>query len=70
MTDAFDPGKWPAFMTVPEVATVLRVSKMTVYRMIHREDMSSIRVGRSFRIPALEVERVLKEGIPVGAQEG
>ena len=44
-------------MTVPEVAKILRVSKMTVYRMLHREDMDSIRVGRSFRIPAAEVSR-------------
>ncbi len=37
--------------TVTEVAVALRISKMTVYRMIHNGELESIRVGRSFRIP-------------------
>ena len=41
----------PTLLTVSEVAEKLRVSKMTVYRMVHAGDLPSIRVGRSFRIP-------------------
>jgi excisionase family DNA binding protein len=41
----------PTLLTVSEVAEQLRVSKMTVYRMLHAGDLASIRVGRSFRIP-------------------
>lgn len=42
--------EWPAFLTVPEVAAVIRVSKMTVYRMVHKHELEAIRAGRSFRV--------------------
>ena len=41
----------PSFLTVAEVATMLRVSKMTVYRMVHSGDLPAMQVGRSFRRP-------------------
>ena len=41
----------PRFMTVTEVADIMRVSKMTVYRLIHSGEMPAIRVGKSFRVP-------------------
>ena len=41
----------PQFMTVSEVADVMRVSKMTVYRLIHAGELPAIRVGKSFRVP-------------------
>lgn len=37
-------------LTVQEVADELRVSKMTVYRMVHSGEIRSMRVGRSIRI--------------------
>ena len=37
------------FLTVAEVATVMRVSKMTVYRLVHAGDLPAVRVGRSAR---------------------
>ncbi len=40
------------FLTVFEAAAILRVSKQTVYRLVHAGDLQAIRVGRSFRIPA------------------
>lgn len=40
------------YLTVDEVATALRLSKMTVYRLLHAGTIPSIRVGRAFRIPA------------------
>jgi excisionase family DNA binding protein len=43
------------FSTVPEVARVLRVSKMTAYRLVHDGTLPAIRVGRSFRIPTKAV---------------
>jgi excisionase family DNA binding protein len=39
------------FLTVAEVADMMRVSTMTVYRMVHAGDLPAIRFGRSFRIP-------------------
>ena len=37
-------------LTVAEAAAEVRVSKMTVYRMIHSGELRAIRVGRSFRV--------------------
>jgi excisionase family DNA binding protein len=48
-----------AFMTVAEVAGVLRVSKMTVYRMVHSGELEAVRVGRSFRMQAKTVREYL-----------
>jgi excisionase family DNA binding protein len=39
------------FLTVGEVAEMMRVSTMTVYRMVHSGEVPAIRFGRSFRIP-------------------
>ena len=38
------------FLTVAEVAAMMRVSKMTVYRLVHGGDLPAVRVGRSFRV--------------------
>lgn len=38
------------FMTVPEVAAALRVSKGTVYSMIRTGELEAIQPGRAFRI--------------------
>ena len=40
------------FLTVAEVAARMRVSKMTVYRLVHGGELPAARVGRSFRVPA------------------
>lgn len=37
-------------LTVAEVADRLRVSTMTVYRLIQREELQALRIGRSYRI--------------------
>ncbi|WP_435742839.1 helix-turn-helix domain-containing protein [Nocardioides sp. SYSU DS0663] len=38
------------FLTVAEVASMMRVSKMTVYRLVHGGELAAVRVGRSFRV--------------------
>jgi excisionase family DNA binding protein len=38
-------------LTVAEVARALRVSRMTVYRLIHAGDPAAVQVGRSYRVP-------------------
>ena len=38
------------FLTVAEVAAVMRVSKMAVYRLIHSGELEAVRFGRSFRV--------------------
>jgi excisionase family DNA binding protein len=49
------------FLTVAEVASIMRVSKMTVYRMVHAGELPAIRVGRSFRVPEDAVNSYLKQ---------
>jgi excisionase family DNA binding protein len=49
------------FLTVAEVAGVMRVSKMTVYRLVHSGELPAIRVGRSFRVPEQAVHDYLRE---------
>lgn len=51
------------FRTVAEVADMMRVSKMTVYRMVHSGELPAIRFGRSFRVPETAVAAVLRGGI-------
>jgi excisionase family DNA binding protein len=41
----------PKLLTVAEVSSALRVSKMTIYRLIESGELPAIRVGRSFRVP-------------------
>ncbi|MDQ3274472.1 MAG: helix-turn-helix domain-containing protein [Actinomycetota bacterium] len=48
------------FLTVAEVATAMRVSKMTVYRLVHSGELPAVRVGRSFRVPGSAVDEYLK----------
>lgn len=49
------------FLTVAEVAAIMRVSKMTVYRLVHGGELSAVRVGRSFRVPEPAVREYLSE---------
>jgi excisionase family DNA binding protein len=48
------------FLTVAEVAILLRVSKMTVYRMVHGGNLTAVRVGRSLRVPQHAVDAYLQ----------
>src|SRR3954471_8357193 len=48
------------FLTVAEVAALMRVSKMTVYRLVHSGELTAVRVGRSFRVPEHAVHDYLR----------
>ncbi len=50
-----------SFLTVAEVAALMRVSKMTVYRLVHSGELPAIRVGRSFRVPEESVYAYLRD---------
>lgn len=50
MAEDRQPGE-VRFRTVAEVAALMRVSKMTVYRLVHSGELPAVRVGRSFRVP-------------------
>jgi excisionase family DNA binding protein len=47
------------FVTVGEVANLLRVSNMTVYRLVQSGALPAVRVGRSYRIREEDVDSYL-----------
>jgi excisionase family DNA binding protein len=49
------------FLTVAEVASVLRVSNMTVYRLIAAGELPAIRVGKSYRLREDDVDKYLAD---------
>ena len=49
------------FLTVAEVAGLMRVSKMSVYRLIHGGELEAVRFGRSFRVPEAAVNAYLRD---------
>ena len=48
------------FLTVAEVAKLMRVSKMTVYRLVHSGELTAVQIGRSFRVPEQAVHEYLR----------
>lgn len=63
MADTQSPQDFngPKFLTVAEVASMMRVSKMTVYRLVHSEELPAVRVGRSFRVTEEDVHEYLRK---------
>jgi len=49
------------YLTVREVASTLRVSNMTVYRLINAGELPAVRVGKSFRLLEDDVNRYLAD---------
>ena len=54
------------FLTVTEVAELVRVSRMTVYRWIHAGELPAVRFGRSFRVPQQAVEQFMEQAALAG----
>jgi excisionase family DNA binding protein len=48
-------------LTVGEVAQIMRVSNMTVYRLIKSGQLAAIRVGKNYRIRRNDVQRYLTD---------
>jgi excisionase family DNA binding protein len=51
----------PGFLTPREVAEALRVSDMTVYRLIKSGELRALRIGKSFRISEEDFEAYLAD---------
>ena len=49
------------FLTVSEVARHLRVSNMTVYRLVNSGQLPAVRVGRGYRIRENDVRKYLEQ---------
>jgi excisionase family DNA binding protein len=48
------------FLTVAEVAEMMRVSNMTVYRLVQSGKLPAVRFGRSYRIPESAVAAAIE----------
>ena len=48
-------------LTVAEVANAMRVSNMTVYRLIKSGELPAVRVGKNYRLRETDLERFLEE---------
>ena len=66
MTGEPGPVLGERLLTVSEVASAMRVSNMTVYRLIKSGQLSAIRVGKNYRIRTSEVDRYLRDRIVGG----
>ncbi len=49
----------PRYLTVAEVAHDMRVSTMTVYRLIKSGELGAVRVGKSYRIRVADLDKFL-----------
>lgn len=62
-------------MTVREVAEMMRVSNMTVYRLIKAGDLGAVRIGKNYRIRRNDVlaylmRRSVRVSTTMGEKEG
>ena len=58
---ASHPSLVERFLTVSEVAKHLRVSNMTVYRLVNSGQLAAVRVGRGYRIREDDVRKYLEQ---------
>lgn len=50
-------------LTVAEVAGMLRVSTMTVYRLIRTGELPAVRVGRNYRVRRSDLDTYLRDQV-------
>ena len=56
-------------LTVAEVADHMRVSSMTVYRLIKAGSLQAVRVGKNYRIRTSDLDRYLDSSSVDGGAE-
>ena len=49
----------PGLLTVAEVAAMLRVSEMTIYRLIKAGELRALQIGKSYRLREDDVDSFL-----------
>ena len=57
------------FLTIAEVAAAMRLSKMTVYRLVKSHAIAAVRVGRSFRVPEEAVNDYIRRSTEPATQD-
>lgn len=56
----------PLTLTVSEVADLLHIKPSSVYSLIARGDIPSVRFGRLVRVPKNELENLVRSGLSGG----
>lgn len=51
----------PRLLTIPETGEQLRLSKWTVYQLIHQHKLTSVKVGSRRLVPATEIDRFIEQ---------
>ena len=60
---------YPDVLDVRQVSAILGVSTKTIYRLLREGSLASLKVGREFRIPKVNVMKYIKIfGSPMGEQ--
>src|SRR5271168_4978501 len=49
------------FLTIYELAVMMRISKMSAYRLVRTGELEAIRVGRAYRIPEQAVISYMRD---------
>lgn len=50
----------PIVYTIKEAAAALKVSEPTLYRMLKRGEVRSVKFGRTTRIPAVAIDELVE----------
>ena len=48
------------YLTVKEVAEILRMGRTTAYELVNKPDFPSVKIGKKILIPESEFERFMK----------
>ena len=59
--DSAPLNKRAALLTIPEVATALRISRSSVYRLFDGGELRWVRVGSTRRVSSVEINRFIAE---------
>jgi excisionase family DNA binding protein len=52
--------EYPDVLNVQQVSAILGVSAKTVYRLVNQGSLDSLKIGRAFRIPKVNVMRYVR----------
>jgi excisionase family DNA binding protein len=64
--DQRPPNTTDEFLTVAEVATLLKLNPQTVRNWIDQDKLAAVRVGRRVRVTRADLERFIQEGYKPG----
>jgi len=51
--------KGEKYLTIPQLAKILGLTRIAVYKKVKKGQIKSIRIGKNFAIPIEEVDKVL-----------